>query len=256
MKVGNEIPDADRKPQILRWWQYKRTWLIGLPLLLAIGIAGLFFWGSLQARPAGFEPVVPNATAVTEETVATIEEDEAVPIEEDEAVPIVEEEAVAAEEEWTRYTLDAASYDDWVLFDFIEGTVIEGDFSAPGWDVAFRRTELLTNSGVTNPDGPGGAFDLGEVPLELASPPESVVFAVDSLGGEDDDEPENTAAGSWYSYSFITHIVSVKPNTYLVRTGESLDALVQFDSYYCEDEESGCVTFRYRLIPEVADATS
>jgi hypothetical protein len=232
------------------------TWLLGLPLLLAIGIAGLFYWGSLQARPTGFEPIDPDAVAITEETAGIIEEDGAVPIEEDEAVPIMEDETSAAEADWTRYTLDATSYDDWVLFDFSEGLVVESDFSASGWDVAFRRTKLLTNSGVTNPDGPGGAFDLGEVPLELASAPESAVFAVDSLGGEDGDEPENTAAGRWYSYSFITHIVSVKPNTYLIRTGEEQDALVQFDSYYCEDEESGCVTFRYRLIPEVADAVS
>jgi len=33
--------------------------------------------------------------------------------------------------------------------------------------------------------------------------------------------------------------------------GEDFDALVQFDSYYCEDEEAGCITFRYRLIPKV-----
>jgi len=47
--------------------------------------------------------------------------------------------------------------------------------------------------------------------------------------------------------------VSAKPNTYLLRTGDELDALVQFDSYYCEDEEAGCITFRYRLIPSVAE---
>jgi hypothetical protein len=32
--------------------------------------------------------------------------------------------------------------------------------------------------------------------------------------------------------------------------------MIQFDSYYCEDEESGCITFRYRLIPKVADENS
>ena len=133
--------------------------------------------------------------------------------------------------------------------------MVDSDFTSPDWDVAFRRTKVLTNSGVTNASGPGGAFDLGEVPLEMASPPASVAFAVDVLGG-DDDEPENPALGRWYSYSFISHIVSVKPNTYLVRTGGSHDALVQFDSYYCKDEESGCITFRYRLIPEVGDENS
>jgi hypothetical protein len=169
---------------------------------------------------------------------------------------LVETEAAAVEQPPTRYTVDARSTVDWVLFDFDKGAVVEGDFSSSGWDLAFRRTKLLTNSGVTNQVGPGGAFDVGEVPLEAATPPASVAFAVDQLGGDDDDDPENPAVGHWYSYSFITHIVSVKPNTYLVRTGGDRDALVQFDSYYCEDEESGCITFRYRLIPEVANESS
>jgi len=213
----------ERQPPGRRWWQYKRTWLIGLPGLLVLAVVGLFVWGQFQPKPPGFAPTNPD-------------------------------EAALVTEEWTRYTLDARSTVDWVLFDFEEGRVVDGGFAAPGWDVAFRRTKLLTNSGVTNSSGPGGAFDLGEVLLEDAIPPASAAFAVDRLGGDDDDEPENPAAGRWYSYSFISHIVSAKPNTFLLRTGESRDALVQFDSYYCADEESGCITFRYRLVPGVADA--
>lgn len=227
------------QPDGRRWWQYKRTWLIGLPALLVVGVVGLFVWGGLQPRPAGFAPSDPDVGTVAAEEVTPVE-DEIAPVEE---LPI-------------RYTLDATSLVDWVLFDFEEGRVVDASLDSPGWDVAFRRTKLLTNSGVTNPSGPGGAFDLGEVPLETASPPSSVAFAVDRLGGEDDDDPENPAAGRWYSYSFITHVVSVKPHTYLIRTGGSRDALIQFDSYYCEDEESGCITFRYRLIPKVANENS
>lgn len=208
-----------------RWWPYERAWLIGPPAALVLAVGALFVWGQLQPRPPGFAPTNPDELAVVTE-------------------------------QWTRYTVDATSTVDWVLFDFDEGRVVDGSFASAGWDVAFRRTKLLTNSGVTNPSGPGGAFDLGEVPLETAAPPASAAFAVDQLGGDDDDEPENPAAGRWYSYSFISHIVSVKPNTYLLRTGESRDAMVQFDSYYCADEESGCITFRYRLIPSVTESGS
>lgn len=208
-----------------RWWRYKRTWLVGLPAVLVLGVVGLFVWGSLQVRPPGFAPTDPDEVAVVTD-------------------------------EWVRYTVDARSSTDWVLFDFEKGRVVVGEFTSPGWDVSFKRTKLLTNSGVTNRSGPGGAFGLGEVLLEMAVPPASVPFAVDVLGGEDDDEPVNPEVGRWYSYSFITHVVSAKPDTYLIRTGESRDALVQFDSYYCEDEESGCITFRYRLVPSVADTGS
>jgi hypothetical protein len=247
-----------------RWWRYKRTWLIGLPTLLILGVVGLFLWGSYQPRPAGYAPSDPNTGVVVDDEVAPVGGEvapvggEVAPVG-GEVAPVggevapVEGEVPPVGEQWIRYTVDATSLVDWVLFDFTQGRTVDGGFTSPGWDVAFRRTKLLTNSGVTNPSGPGGAVDLGEVPLETARPPASVVFAVDRLGGDDDDEPENPAAGRWYSYSFITHIVSAKPNSYLVRTGESRDALVQFDSYYCEDEEAGCITFRYRLIPKVAE---
>jgi hypothetical protein len=214
-----------------RWWQMKRTWLIGLPVLIIIGIIGLFAWGQSQPRPEGFEPI--DEPQVVAPVVAAASVEESTP----EPIQII------------RYTLDAKSSREWVLFNFNEGSVVDGDLSTLGWDLAFRRTKLLTNSGVTNPSGPGGAIDLGEVPLDEATLSSSNVVAVDVLGGEDEDEPENAAIGRWYKYSFMTHIVSTKPNTYLVRTGGDLDALVQFDSYYCADEESGCITFRYRLIP-------
>lgn len=220
-----------------RWWALKRTWLIGVPLFMVIGIVGLFAWGGTQPRPEGFAPMQTDVMAAAPAPSAPSVAEE--PDEPAEGEPPV------------RITLDAVSMDEWVLFDLVEGRIVEGDFSSEGWDLAFRRTKLLTNSGVTNPTGPGGAYDLGEVPLEDATVPGAVSFAVDHLGGDDDDEPGNEQIGHWYSYSFISHIVSTKPNTYLVRTGESFDALVYFDSYYCDDEESGCVTFSYRLVPAV-----
>lgn len=209
--------------------------MIGV-LILLVALVGLFAWGRSQPRPEGYAlsdsppPVSTPKAVVPNETTQT---------------------GADAGEEIQQTTLDARSRTDWVLFDLVRGEVVAGDLSSGGWDLAFRRTKLLTNSGVTNPSGPGGAFDMGEVPLETAVPPAAAAFVVDGLGGDDGDEPENAAAGHWFSYSFITHIVSVRPNTYLIKTGEDVDALIQFDSYYCEDETPACITFRYRLVPKV-----
>ncbi len=210
----------------------KRTWFVGLPAVVVVSVVGLFVWGSFQTQPQGFSPG-----------------DQVRVLESPSPATASGEETTAEQMEVIRYTVDARDPDVLVLFDFSDGSVVGGDVSEPGWDLAFRRTRLLTNSGVTNPSGPGGAVDLGELPLGEAIVPASVVFSVDVLGGEDEDDPENPAAGHWYTYSFISHIVSAKPNTYLVRTGEDMDALIQFDSYYCDDEESGCITFRYTLVP-------
>lgn len=249
-------------PPRRRWWQYKRTWFIGVPTLLILGVVGLYAWGTSQPKPQGYAPTATvEATAavedvdVVEETTPEVEAvapqettspQETVTTEEPEPVP-----DTAAVVDSTRYTVDARSKQEWVLFDFNTGEVVDGDFTDTAWDIALQRTKLLTNSGVTNPSGPGGAYDLGEVLLQDAVPPETAAFSVDVLGGEDDDEPENPAIGGWYNYQFIKHVISVKPNTYLVRTGEDLDVLVQFDSYYCEDEEPACVTFTYRMVPKV-----
>ncbi len=194
-----------------------RTWLVAVPAALILVLVAVFVWGELQPKPAGYAA------------------------------------GVASGDRWVRVTIDATSREEWVLFDFERGEVIEDDLTSPGWDLAFRRTKILTNSGVTNPAGPGGAFDLGEIALEDAALPPAAAFETDRFGGDDRDEPENPAIGRWYSYSFVRHVVSVKPNAYLVRTGGELDALVQFDSYYCDDGDPGCVTFRYRLVPKVPD---
>lgn len=190
--------------------------LVVLAIALLAGV-GLLVWGYFQPKPAGFAPVAPE-----EEGVVT--------------------------KDWTRYTIDTRGRNEWVFFDFGEGRAVATTFAADDWDLAFKRTGLLTNSGVTNPDGSGGAIDLGEIPLEDAAVPPSPTFVVDGLGGEDEDEPTNAAISRWYTYSFLTHTVHAKDNTYLVSGGNNGDALVHFDSYYCEDEEPACVTFRYRLV--------
>ncbi len=243
-------------PSRRRWWQYKRTWFVGVPALVILGVVGLYIWGTSQPKPQGFAPTATVEAAAPIQDVDVVEEatpevetpspPETVTTEGPAPVP-----DVAPVVDSTRYTVDARSKQEWVLFDFNSGEVVDGDFTGTTWDIALQRTKLLTNSGVTNPSGPGGAYDLGEVLLQDAVPPEQAVFSVDVLGGEDEDEPENPAIGGWYNYQFIKHVISVKPNTYLVRTGEGLDVLVQFDSYYCEDEEPACVTFSYRMVPRV-----
>jgi hypothetical protein len=243
-------------PTDRRWWQYKRVWFIGVPVALILSFAGLYAWGTSQPKPEGFAPTIETQTAPSTDDGARA--DESVQAQESavaqESAPIDEEPAMEEADpgqEPIRYTVDARSKQEWILFDFNTGELVDGDFTAPGWDIALQRTKALTNSGVTNPSGPGGAYDLGEVPLAEAIAPATAVFEVDVLAGEDEDEPENPAIGGWYRYSFIKHVVSVKPNTYLVRTGEDQDALVQFDSYYCEDEEPACITFSYLMVPKV-----
>lgn len=206
-------PPGRTRPSLL-------TWLGRVLLVVIVAVIGIFVWGYFQPKPEGFDPTDPDEGAFTTE-------------------------------QWTRYTVDATSETDWVFFDFDRGRVLPATLTSPEWDLGFKRTDLVTNSGATNPDGIGGAVDLGEIPLELAVAPTSVELVRDGLGGDDGDELDNPEISDWYNYTFTTHTIHAKANTYLVRASDSRDALVQFDSYYCDNEDPGCVTFRYRLISAV-----
>lgn len=184
---------------------------------MVLMVMGVLVWGYFQPKPPGFAPTDGESGALVTE-------------------------------DWAQFTVDATNTDEWVFFDFNLGRTVETTFAGPEWDIAFKRTDLVTNSGATNPSGEGGAVDLGEVEIESARVPTVVDFAVDELDG---DEQANPEISQWYDYSMLTHTVHARDHTYLVRTGESQDALVQFDSYYCEDEDPACITFRYRLVPAV-----
>ncbi len=144
-----------------------------------------------------------------------------------------------------QYTTNARSRQDWVYFDFTQGTATSTSQDALDWDLAFRRTDVLTNSGDTNPEGRSGAVDLGEVALEEAAIPGGG-FQKDVT--HEDRGLENPALHSWYNYDWTSHIITSKDHTYALRTGTGDVVLLTFVSYYCDDGSSGCVTFRYRHI--------
>ena len=76
-----------------------------------------------------------------------------------------------------QYTIDARSRQDWVYFNFEQGIAVSTSQDALDWDLAFRRNDLLTNGGESNPLGMGGAVDLGKVPLAEATAPSDAFLA-------------------------------------------------------------------------------
>lgn len=208
----------------------RRTYLLAIPLVAVAALVTVFVWGQLQPKPPGFAPT-------TVETLAA----EAPAVE----APAVK--ALAVEAGPVRFTIDARDKQQWAFFDFDSGTAIETDFEAQDWDLAFRRTKLRTNSGETHPAGTVGVANLGEVDFATATAPPAPAFEVDALMGEDGDELRNPAIEKWYRYNFVRHVIVARPDVYLVRTSEGREAIVRFDSYYCDDQTPGCVTFNYRF---------
>jgi HmuY protein len=203
------MPTRTRRPLL-------RPVAVGIGGLLAVAvfvIGGWVLWSVFRPPPDGFAPTAGQAAGVLE------------------APPNV-----------LQYTIDARSREDWVYFDFSSGTVVQTARGSLDWDLAFRRTDLLTNGGETNPAGEGGAVDLGEVQLDSAGVP-AEGYTADTA--HEDRGLENPALHSWYSYNWTTHIVKSKTHTYAVRGASRDNALITFLSYYCDDGSSGCVTFQY-----------
>ena len=192
------------------------------PLILGLGgtlaflgllVGGWLLWSVLRPPPAGFAPTSGRAAS-----------------------------AVGGPPHVPQYTIDARSRRDWAYFRFSDGTAVSAPRNSLEWDLAFRRTDALTNGGDTNPDGRGAAIDLGKIALEEAVVPKDGYLADVA---HDDRGLENPALRKWYSYNWTTHIVSSRNHTYAVRTAAGETVIVTFVSYYCDDGSAGCITFRY-----------
>ena len=184
-------------------------------LLVAMGLlaGGWLLWIALRPAPAGFAPTHGQAVGDAGQSPGVVQ-----------------------------YTVDARSRKDWVYFSFQQGAAVAASPDSTDWDLAFRRTDLLTNGGDTNSRAQGGAVDLQQVPLADAVVPDGG-YLTDTT--HEDRGLENPALHRWYKYNWTTHIITSKEHTYALRTATGEVVLLTFASYYCDDGSSGCITFRY-----------
>ena len=189
---------------------------VGSGLLLVVTglvLGGWLLWSALRPAPAGFAPTSGQAIGAVGQPPAVLQ-----------------------------YTIDARSRSDWAFFDFSSDMETEASLDSLDWDIAFRRTDVITNGGETNPAGAGAAADLGRVPLQEADVT-GAGFLTDAADAE--RGLESPALHGWYNYDWMTHVVSSDKHTYGVRTATGETALITFLSYYCDDGSAGCITFQY-----------
>lgn len=164
--------------------------------------------------------------------------------------------------------VDAQSRDNWALLDFSTGNVVRMDdmekdvnrLQKLDWDLAFQRTKIVTNGGVTNPKGNVQVKNLGQIEFnQVAQVPASRAdFKKDDRGWG--GSIVNKALVDWYIYRTRTHNVESKKDVYLIDTGDGFVKL-KIINYYCERPESdcksmmctrdeaACLTLEYQFIP-------
>ena len=137
------------------------------------------------------------------------------------------------------YTVDAREGLRWRYFDLSRGSVVE-EPSDLEWDLAFQRLWVIANGGVGFA-GEGGILDLGPVPYDsLRAAPASGYVVTETR-----TDTINPAIARWYDYSILSHLLTPKPHTYVIRTADGRYAKLELLGYYCPGGVAGCMTFRY-----------
>jgi hypothetical protein len=126
------------------------------------------------------------------------------------------------------------------------------DSNSTKWDVAFRGTTILTNSGTSGP-GQGGAQVLAKLFSEVVTAPPTD-YAVD--GATVKAIPTGSGNG-WYTYSSTTNVVTpIAGRVLAIRTALGKYAKVEIQNYYKDApaaptsaNASAYYTFRYVYQP-------
>lgn len=143
--------------------------------------------------------------------------------------------------------IDATSRKTWTLLNFSDKKTFkvkepedEADtLKSLPWDLGFQRTKIITNGGITNPDGIVGVVNLGPVDFDsVAEAPGGGYLQDTSSYGT----IINKGIASWYNYRTRTHNIESQKNVYVVRRNDGNYMKLRFLNYYCAREENDCRT--------------
>lgn len=99
------------------------------------------------------------------------------------------------------------------------------DSATTKWDIAFRGSSIIINSGTSGP-GQAGAFLYNGLFSTLLEVPTDSIFKIDN-------SPTFSIGKGWYSYDPVTMILSATPGKIIVfRTTEAKYAKLEILSYY------------------------
>jgi hypothetical protein len=112
-------------------------------------------------------------------------------------------------------------------------TVAVTDSATNKWDIAFRSTTIITNSGTSGP-GLGGAFvQTGTTYDDYAKVAADSTFRVDNMAATPAFAIPTGSGNGWYNYNASTNIITPIPGRLIiVRTATGKYAKLEITSYY------------------------
>lgn len=147
------------------------------------------------------------------------------------------------------YILRATDKNKWTYFSFSKGSEVPvTDDSSLDWDIAFKRTNFISNGGASNRKG-----TVSIVNIPSTTDLDAVTSAPDT-GYEEDDtwfgNIRNKQLNKWYNYSTQYHRVESKGEVYVIKTSDGKYAKMKILYYYCAGGESGCIMIEYFYQPD------
>lgn len=139
--------------------------------------------------------------------------------------------------------VDARDGVGWLRLD-LDGGGVEVAGDDPAWDLAFQRFDIATNSGVSGPGAVAAVFYPEQALAEVVDVP-SDGWLVDAPDGDDLNDKPDWALTGWFLYDGETHVVSVNPGVWLIRSTEGAVYALRFDSYYDETGVSAQIRFTW-----------
>jgi hypothetical protein len=145
--------------------------------------------------------------------------------------------------------INAQSAEDWVYLDLdtgLEITPATAD-NDPTWDIAFRRSNVATNGGIT---GTGGVtVASSSAPFSDVTTAPDTGFVTDLADGDDEDTLPDYAFRFWYLYDESTHVLTPDAITYVVRTTTGAFVKLRLAGYYDHVGTSGSPSFHSERLP-------
>lgn len=140
----------------------------------------------------------------------------------------------------TESVVDSRDAEAWIYLDLDARKEVTA--ADPGWDLAFRRFNIMLNGGVSGSGNVDLAIDdVGGIEGLTQAP--SGPWYTDQADGDDEDTlPDlafTSASEGWFDYEVATHVLTPKDRVYFVRSTAGASFKLQITDYYNEARTPG-----------------
>jgi hypothetical protein len=118
------------------------------------------------------------------------------------------------------------------------------------WDLALQRYHVKVNGGISGSAGAEVALISDAAFAAIGAAPAAGYVTDQADSADEDSDPDYAFAqrGTWYSYNVMTHVLTAKPQVYVLRAASGTYYKLQFTGYYDAAGSSGYPTLRWQAI--------